>query len=161
MSLPVYFYLPPDQWPDPIPPRYDLSWSGFGDGYYNWTLQTYLMLRDHNVPCELVNDVRGKKGIVIAHRASLKETFKAEPDQLLVCIQADWGRHPYAQVHVCQNIAQTRPDGSHLFYRLFWPANTYFVHHWPQPDLIARDQDRPSALNTLAYFGLDYNLAPE
>ncbi len=161
MSVPIYFYLSPEQWPDPIPERYDLSWPGFGDGHYNWSLQSYLLLRDHGVECELSCDVGDKPCIIIAHRASLTEGFKAKPGQLLVCMQADWGRHPYAQVHICQNLAQTRPEGSHFFYSLFWPANTYFVRHWPQPDLIARDQSRPAELNCLAYFGIDYNLAPE
>lgn len=161
MTQAVYFYLPPHQWPDPMPSKYDLNWPHFGDGYYNWTLQTYLMFRDHGVACELVNNVDSVQGLIVAHRASLPETFKAKVGQLLVCIQADWGRHPYAQVHICQNKAQTIAEGSHLFYRLFWPGNTHFVHHWPQPDLVSRESSRTNEFRCLAYFGLDYNLAEQ
>ena len=161
MNTPILFYLAPEQWPESLPASYDLNWPAFGEGHYNWSLQTYLLLRDRGFDCELVCDVEDREGIVVAHRDSLQENFKPAKNQLLVCAQADWGRHPYAQVHICQNIAQTRSEGQHLGYRLFWAGSTYFVHHWPQPNLQARSSDRPTELNSLAYFGLDYNLAPE
>ncbi|WP_152206350.1 hypothetical protein [Marinobacter changyiensis] len=161
MSIPIFFYIPEKKWPDDVPDVYDTRWRGFGEGYYNWTLQTYLLLRDHGIKTELTHDVRGRAGIVISHRALLDASFSPAPDQLLVCIQADWGRHPYAQAHICQNKAQTTREGRRSFYQFFWPANTYFVHHWPQPGLRERNPDRASELNCLSYFGLDYNLTPE
>lgn len=161
MRPPILFYLPPPHWPETLPEVYDTRWPGFGPGHYSWTLQTHLLLKAEGIETELVPDVRGRAGIVIAHRATLAEDFQPEPDQLLVCIQADWGRHPYAQAHICQNRAQTRGEGRRLFYQLFWPARTYFVHHWPQPGLRTRHGDRPDELRTLSYYGLDYNLARE
>ena len=161
MTTKVYFYVPGKYWPNPIPDVYDTRWEGFGEGYHNWVLQTYLLLRGQGVITELTNDVKGKPGIIISHRAMLNSEFCPAPDQLLVCIQADWGRHPYAQAHICQNKAQTTGEGRRAFYQLFWPANTYFVHHWPQPGILERNPEREPALNCISYYGLDYNLAPE
>ena len=147
--------------PKQLPDSFDRSWPQFAETQYVWTLQTYLILKAAGLQCKITDKLNVGNGIIIAHRSSLKEDFIPSKNQLLVCIQADWGRHPYAQIHISQNRSQTTAEGQHLGYRLFWPGNTYCVHHWPQPNLVPRSQDRDMELKTLAYFGREYNLAPQ
>jgi len=81
MSAAIHFYLAPEQWQDPLPARYDLDWPHFGDGHYNWILQSYLLLRERGVDCALTSSMEGKSGVFIAHRRSLDEAFKPASDQ--------------------------------------------------------------------------------
>ena len=157
----IYFYLPQPQWLDHIPEPFDNRWKEFGPGYYNWTINSYLQLKSHGCKCELVNNIEDRTGIIISHRHLLPDDFRVSPGQLLVCIKADWGRHPYAPIHICQNRTETTPKGTPLFHRIFWPGKTYFVHFWPQPNILPRSRDRKDELNTIAYFGRQQNLAPE
>jgi hypothetical protein len=75
--------------------------------------------------------------------------LKPRHKQLLVCLQADYEPHPYAQLHVNQNQYEARQ------------ANHHFMPHWPQIGLIARQAERATELRHVAYFGLEKNLAPE
>jgi hypothetical protein len=156
----VSFYVPPKSWPDPFPEIADRAWPGYKLGLYAWTIQTYSILVSHGYPCQIINRLQGVEGIIIAHRDCLEGLAPAF-NQLFVCIQADWGRHPYAQVHICQNPTQVQLKGKSLFYKCFWPGKTYFVRHWPEGGLIPRNTQRPERLQTLAYYGREQNLAEE
>ncbi len=159
---PVYFYLPPQDWPPGgLPAQAEDYWqwqcsmdSAYNWSLYNWTLQTYLRLRDSGFPCQLVQQLP-ETGIIIAHRYSLAEDLQPGAKQLLVCLQADKGRHPYAQVHVVQNpeddIARMAP--------WLWPSHSLPL--WPQPGLVGRDPARGDRFENIVYLGRERELAAE
>lgn len=159
-SCPVSFYLPEEEWPASIPPSVDSDWSVFGPGKYAWTLQTYLRLRENRFPCQLVSQLPDT-GIVIAHRAYLPDRLKPNSHQLLVCLQADWGRHPYAQVHVVQNARQKGKRYLPITDYLLRCCTNVHLKHWPQPGLIPRRPGRAEIFENIVYFGTEENLAGE
>jgi hypothetical protein len=151
---PIYFYISERDWPSrSIPESADRNWQGFSNGIYSWTLQTYLRLRTASFPCELVKTLP-TTGIVLAHRDSLPDAFPPPGAQvLLVCLKAEREHHPYAQLHVVQNPQEMVSSPTDL-----WPS--YYMPHWLQPGLIPRDPARGDRFETVAYFGLERNLAP-
>lgn len=155
----VYFYLPEDQQPKQLPERTDFEWKEYSLGKYCWGLQTYNRLQLAGIRCRLV-DKLPDEGVIIAHRAFLPDSIIPSRKQVLVCIQADWSRHPFAQLHICQNREQTKISGVPRLER-FAIGKTYFVHHWPQPGLISRDTARGETFEDIYYFGLAENLASE
>ena len=157
---PILFYIPKASWPEPLPEASDQAWPGYKYGIYAWTLQTFNVLSYYGHSVQLIDDLEGKEGIIIGHKDCLVNVGPAF-NQLLVCMQADWGRHLYSHIHFCQNPTQTKLKREALFYRLFWPGPTYFVRHWPELALIQRDSARPAVLKTLAYYGREINLAKE
>lgn len=153
MPLPsISFYLPQLYFPEVLPATAEENWSGFGWGLYAWTIQTYLRLQASGFPCRLVSSLPSE-GIVLFHRDALRahaQPFKPKPKLLLICLKADKEPYPYAQIHVVQNPT----DVTTL-------KNSYYLPHWPQPGLIARDPERGDRFETLAYFGHADHLAPE
>ena len=153
---PIYFYLPKRDWPQPpraLPSNPDEYWfdftRGLTSGVYAWTIQTFLQLRRDGVACELVSEMPGR-GIVFAHRRSLASAFRPGRELLLVCLKADYDRHPFAQFHVVLNPRETRMI-----------RNSAHIPHWPQPGLIPRDPARGDRFECVAFFGEEKNLAPE
>jgi hypothetical protein len=146
---PIHFYISPRDWLDTFPTNTTLPWSGFGKGIYSWTLQTYLELHNHGIPCELCQSLPAT-GIIFTHRASIGFDQRPQPGQLLVCFNADRGPHPYAQINIVQNPMETRRA-----------RNSYYMPHWPQPGLIPRNPSRGARLENIVYMGISYNLAPE
>ena len=148
----LFFYIPSLIWPDNMPDKASLNWSGFGLGIYAWTIQTYLRLREAGVPCVLVDQLPSQ-GIVFLHRNVFRyhrRGIKVLPKRLLVCFQGDLWPHPDAQVHVVQN----RTQENH-------PIQAYFMSHWPQPGLQPREATRGDRFETIAFFGHAANLATE
>ncbi len=160
---PIYFYIPEEFWPSSLPTSSDRYWQWqnstngiYRRGKYNWTLQTYLHLKEVGFPCQLIDRIP-RKGIVIVHRQFLRDDMKPEPRVLMVCIQADRPRHPYAQIHVVQNPEDVTQSSKELLkHRVI-----YHISNWPQPELIARDPERGDRFENIAYYGLTDNLAPE
>lgn len=129
-------------------------------GPYNWTLQTYLHLKDGPIRCGLTHSMPSD-GIVIAHRDFFPDDLRPGRRLLLVCIVADReepglnGRHPYAQLCLVQNPRDemlVRPDP-------LWEAA--YMPFWPQPGLIPRGEARGWAFENVAYFGQSKNLADQ
>ena len=129
-------------------------------GPFNWTLQTYLRLRDAEFGCRLAREIPDD-GIVVAHRDFLPIDLRPSPRQLLVCLLADRNRsgshglHPYAQIHIVQNPRDdllTHPSPA-------WRA--YYMPQWLQPGLICRDRNRGDRFEVAAFFGYEHNLASE
>jgi hypothetical protein len=153
MTLPpIYFYLPRSYLSRPLPTRAGENAPEFGLGIYAWTLQTYLYLRENNIPCQLT-DRFPPEGIVLAHHNALREPllFSAPDSRLLtICIKADGSRHPRARLHIVQNPIEADPR-----------RGCYYIPHWPQPGLLPRSADRGDRFETIAYFGHITNLAPE
>ncbi len=158
-SLPsIYFYLPKSDWRDDLPQSTDAVWKNWEYGVYSWTLQTYLRLQADGFPCQLVDSLP-EEGIMIAHLQSLPIDLIPNSKSLFICLLADKGRHPYAQIHVVQNPQQIKPRI--LGDRLLLPGKNIYIPHWTQPGLIPRDLQRGDRFENVAFFGLEINLAPE
>ncbi|MGB3533427.1 MAG: hypothetical protein WBA13_07905 [Microcoleaceae cyanobacterium] len=150
--VPIYFYLHPQHFPTDIPERVEENWSGFGIGIYAWTIQTYLRLKQQNLPCFLVNEIPDE-GIVFIHRNILTRyhpRFKPSKKLLLICLKAESNPFPYAQIQVVQNPIEIQNV-----------SNSYYLPHWTQPGLIPRDPNRGEIFENIAFFGHKNNLAPE
>jgi hypothetical protein len=157
---PIYFYIPQSDWLEGMPTTADVQWVGFRRGIFCWTLQTYLRLKADGFPCELVGTLP-EEGIILAHWDSLPSDLKPNAKQLIVCFQADRARHPYAQVHIVQNSQGLLPQLMLLGDRYLLPGKNAFMPLWAQPGLIPRDPTRGDRFETVAFFGLAENLAPE
>ena len=156
-KIPVYFYIPANWWLEDMPISQVSPWSGFSRGCYAWTLQTYLYLKESGFPCQLVKEIP-EEGIVISHRDFLDDEIKPKNNLLLTCLQADCGRHPYAQAHIVQNPLQTKKKYLRLSEKYLAPRKSFFVRHWPAFGLIPRQMERGNRLEHLAYFGRKVNL---
>ncbi len=160
-SPPIYFYLPQDKWPEPMPESADNLRPV--DGASIWILQTYLRLREVDFSCQLVSDIP-HEGIVVGHRESLSYELKPTPKLLLVCIKGDQNSLPYAQLHIVQNLQEVTLPPIHIQSieekRYILPGKRYYLPHWPQPGIIPRNPNRGDRFENIVYFGITYNLAP-
>lgn len=149
VTVPIVFFIPKPLWPSEIPASADENWAGYGLGLYAWTVQTYLRLSAAGVNCQLASDLP-EEGIVLCHGNALRTAeIKPSAKRLLVCMKAE-GPLSAAPFHIVQN-----PTEASCF------ANRYFIPHWPQPQLFARDKDRGDRFENLAFFGHQDNLAKE
>ena len=115
-----------------------------------WISETYRLLHQEGVSCDLVNELP-KEGVVILYNND-KADFLSNPktslkNLFIVNVVADLPPHPSAQLHIVQNKTHTK--------RL--PAS-YFIPHWPQPDLLARDPNRGNRFENIHFFGYSKNL---
>jgi hypothetical protein len=151
MNFPIYFYLPRNRWPDGTLPRtveenpeiYFLGTS------LNWVLQTYLRLRAAGFQVQLVPEMP-KAGIIVTFNGLLKLDYHPNPEQFLVSISADNATHFFAQMHIVQNLEQTRIL-----------SDSFHIPHWPQPGIKHRVATAGNRFLRAAFFGDVYNLAPE
>ena len=171
-SLPLYFYLPEYR---EIPPKvleqniseicqWHFQSKIIPDGTFAWVLQTYLYLR-HHLPCELTGDLPSQ-GILFAHRRSLPYSLKPNSQLLIVCLEADYDRHPYAQFRVLQNRYTASLNPSSLEFlggakSFLSPQPSTFISHWPQEGLLPRETARGDRVENVGFFGISANLAPE
>lgn len=153
-SLPsIYFLYPKEGFHPDMPMVADQYWYNDSPdlpfGMYASIVQTYLYLKEAGFPCELVTEMP-KTGIVISHYRSIPFHFKPNPKLLVVCYKANYILHPYAQLHVVLNPQEPK----HIM-----PC--YYIPHWRQTGLIARDPERGDRFENIGYFGLPRNLAKE
>jgi hypothetical protein len=152
---PLFFYVPRTIFTDVPSNEADfIGWTERGNyhGVASWVVLTYLRLREAQVPVEFVSDIPDC-GIVITHARVLREAMPKIPRSvLLVCIEGDRGRDAYAMVHVVQNPVQECTGA---------PWRRVYVPYWTQPGLIPRRPQRGDRFETLAFFGNEFNLAPE
>ena len=158
---PIYFYLPQSLCSKielPKNPVHYWDWMISQNlknlGSFSWTLLTYLHLQQDNFPCYFTHNLP-KQGIVISHRALLPDNLKPTPRRLIVALQSDRGRHPYAQLHVVQN---RRQEVTQKPFSL-WPS--FFLPHWTQPNIRSRNPERKDKFENIAFFGEKHNLIPE
>ncbi|MEW5977994.1 MAG: hypothetical protein AB1898_19545 [Acidobacteriota bacterium] len=162
---PIFFYIPQKEMPEGnIPQSPEDYWHWITTrrgiprfwGMYNWTLQTYLYLKDRGFPCEFTCQMPDE-GIVLSHRDSLSDDLRPNSRRLLVCVLGDKeqprdkGLHPFAQLHVVQNPRDPRLVTNEFAY----------VPFWPQPGLIPRSPSRGDRFENIAFYGYEVNLAPE
>ncbi|MGG6263566.1 hypothetical protein ACQ4M3_16345 [Leptolyngbya sp. AN03gr2] len=157
---PIYFYLSPKNYPAVIPELDALPSVHNGGGEHSWILQTYLYLKQTGFPCQLVNEVP-KEGIVIAVSNYLPLNLIPSRNQLVVAIVSDVARHPFAQLHIVQNLQHTASQNIPRTDRFFFPGKSVYIQHWSQPGLIQRDRNRGDRFENIAYVGRAHNLAAE
>ena len=160
-DIPVFFYIPPSEWPENgIPETPIADWRakdlwplGKNIGIYSLTIQTYLRLKSNNFPCEIIDSIPDQ-GILIAHRDVLPNDPRLlNKNLLVVCIKAERTPHPFASLHVVQNPIEKKELSP------CW--NPFYIPHWAQRDLIKRDENRGDKFENIAYFGRKVNMAPE
>ena len=150
---PVYFYYP-NGVDDDTARRSTQEYLPGRAGNFVWTVKTWAYLSEMGFPCRLTSQLPDE-GIVITHREFLHNSMVPTPEQLFVCIMADFYRHPFAQLHVVQNACDElviRPSPN-------WRA--VFMPHWTESALIARDRARGDTLVNVSYYGLPERLAPQ
>jgi hypothetical protein len=150
---PIYFYYPLGLGDGDIPESRGV-FARNRPGYYIWTVKTSGYLSKMGFPCRLTRHLPDD-GVIVTHRRFLSNDMVPNPRQLFVCVVAEFGRHPFAQLHVVQNprdplLASATPA---------WPAA--FMPHWPETGLIPRDPARGDSFENISYFGLPARLAPQ
>lgn len=120
------------------------EFSDSGSARADWTLQTYLRLKEAGADIELATGNHPPKdGIVIAHADSF---HWLGPKPFRVCIGGDRTFSVEADLYVVQNLDDPRK-----------PA--YFIPFWPQFGLIPRKEGR--RIENVVYYGWKEQLAPE
>ena len=147
---PIYFFVPVALWPETLPNRADENWPGYGIGIYAWTVQTHLRLKAAGLSCELTSHLP-EKGIVLCHSNALRSVELAPaPERFVICMKAEAPMSAIALMHIVQNPSETSLS-----------KDCYFIPHWPQPQLIARDASRGDRFENIAFYGHQNSLAPE
>jgi hypothetical protein len=160
----VFFYVPAHLWPEDLPLGADYFWSANRGGMWNWTFQTYEHLKRLGFPCSLVTELPSA-GIIIAHRKLFPLSLRPTARQLIVCIEADRGRMPFAQLHIQQNAVGASLANSswlgRLDQRLLKQSTNHFIYYWPQPGLIPRDGSRGDQFKNVVFMGRERHLIDE
>jgi hypothetical protein len=158
---PIYFYLPKKDWHQSS--ALTIRDIKFEKGQDVWLLQTYLHLKERGLPCQLVSTLP-ESGIVVIYRESLPFNATPSPSAFWVCIKGDQNPLPYAHIHVVQNRAELEAPAlavqSVQEDRYLLPSQRFYIPLWSQPDIIPRDSSREDRFETIAYYGISYNLAP-
>lgn len=149
----VFFYYPPGVSQDFIP-EVKGQFLVRKAGNYVWTVRTFGYLKDFGFPCQLTAEIP-PEGIIVTHRDFLPDSLMPNSRQVFVCIVADMRRHPYAQLHIVQNPADSMIRAKHDL----WPACC--IPLWTESGLRPRNPARGSAFTNVAYFGLLPRLAPQ
>ncbi len=124
--------------------------AAFSSGERTWIGQTYARLRAAGYPVELVGRPP-ERGIVVfhaKHKHALAGLVPARSDLVFVATRADNSAPLLADFEVLQNG------------RFADDRRRFFVPHWPQPGIRARDPGRGSTVRRVGYMGLVENLHP-
>lgn len=150
MTPPIFFFIPPNLWPEDLPTRVNQNWTGYSLGIYAWTVQTQMYLQSIGINCTLTQQLP-EAGIVFCHSQVLQSVeLLSSPTRLIICIKADAPLCQNALIHVVQNPSEASPIN-----------DRYYIPHWPQPQLLGRLPSRAEQFSTIAFFGHDTSLAPE
>ena len=156
MSSFIYFYYPND-----IPVTLD-----YKSGLDCWILKTFWKLKEYknDLNIHLVNYVPDE-GIIIFHKGFFPKAIVPSNTQLFVCIQADYGRHQYAQYHIAQNplgVGNFNFSKRSFFEeKLFSFVKNNFVPHWNQDSIISRDKSRGLLFENVCFYGVPQNFPKE
>ena len=152
LKVPIYFY-----YPNIIPLQVD-----YKSGLDCWVLKTFWKLKESksNLNIHLVNYIPNE-GIIIFHKGFFPQNIKPSINQLLVCVQADYGRYKYAQCHIAQNplgVSNFKfSKRSYIEEKFFAFSQNFFVAHWNQDKIIRRNSLRDSVLKNLCFYGINKN----
>ena len=152
-DLPVHFYVQPAGITleraltlDP-----DLDWQDLRRAREVWIIQAWNRLRRAGYRPTMSDQVP-RAGIVVYHKEDQRELVRRLPSRasaVLVGVRADFRSCDDADFEVLQNGYYA--DGCRAF----------FMPHWPQPGLLARDPARGDRIERIAYKGYVGNLAAE
>jgi hypothetical protein len=152
MLTSIYFY-----YPNEIPITLD-----YKSGLDCWILKTFWKLKEckSNLKIHLVNSIPDE-GIIIFHKGFFPKDIVPSNTQLFVCVQADYGRHQYAQYHIAQNPLGVSnfnfSKRSFLEEKLFSFTKSYFIAHWNQNDIIERNLSRGESFKNVCFYGISQN----
>ena len=152
MLTTIYFY-----YPNEIPITLD-----YKSGVDCWILKTFWKLKEYksDLNIHLVNYIPDE-GIIIFHKGFFPKDIVPSNTQLFVCVQADYGRHQYAQYHIAQNPLGVSnfnfSKRSFLEEKLFSFTKSYFIAHWNQNDIIKRNSSRGESFKNVCFYGIDQN----
>ena len=152
MLTTTYFY-----YPNEIPITLD-----YKSGLDCWVLKTFWKLKEYtnDLNIHLVNYIPDE-GIIIFHKGFFPKDIVPSNTQLFVCVQADYGRHQYAQYHIAQNPLGVSnfnfSKRSFLEEKLFSFTKSYFIAHWNQNDIIKRNSSRGESFKNVCFYGIDQN----
>lgn len=151
----IYFYAPDTSTHNYFSKHRREEITKFGNSLLiNWIASTYIELQKVGISCEVI-DRMPRQGIVIADRATLDSYPYSYLDSImLLCAKGDRDFHPSVHFHVVQNTVDTQNP-----FNSIW--NPYFIPHWPQPGLQARDRERGSTVKNVAFMGTIGNLTEE
>jgi len=151
----LQFYAPAE-WVEPLPSSVKefLEWQQ-QHGYLAigaWLVYTFLQLRSSGLPvtfCTTPPD----SGIIITHSRVLRDVnLPASEKIFLICLEGDRGRCPNTHISVVQNPIQASTSR-------FW--RRYYIPHWPQQGLVARNTERGDIFEAISYLGAEFNLVEE
>jgi len=152
MLTTTYFY-----YPNEIPITLD-----YKSGLDCWVLKTFWKLKEYinDLNIHLVNYIPDE-GIIIFHKGFFPKDLVPSNTQLFVCVQADYGRHQYAQYHIAQNPLGVSnfnfSKRSFLEEKLFSFTKSYFIAHWNQNDIIKRKSSRGESFKNVCFYGISQN----
>lgn len=152
----IYFYSPKAEITIKTLTRYEDLISQTR-GLECWIHMTYFFMKyKQTVFQPILTDIIPQRGIIVFHKGFFSKELKPNNEQFFVCIQADRGRHKFAQMHIVQNPYQTnniKISKKSFFDRIFSFTNSSFISHWPQPSLITRDSNRGNKIENISFFG--------
>lgn len=122
----------------------DRDWREFRAGERNWTLQTYLRLRDAGLPVRLTAAAPTAPLVVVhtKHTNALLRCAFSRRGVLFAGIRGDLHASALADVEILQN-RQFADD-----------RRRFFVPHWPQPGMLPRDTSRGTDVRNVAFKGV-------
>ena len=122
-----------------------------------WIHSTFFHLKiKQNLFEPILTDSIPEMGIIIFHKGFFPKDLKPNKNQFFICVQADYGRHKFAQMHIVQNpfqINNFQASKKSVLDSLFNFATTNFVSHWPQPSLLKRKLHRGNLIENISFFG--------
>ena len=115
------------------------------DGAFNWSVQTYIQLKQRGLDVHLVSQPLAGSICVAPydHLSARGLPFNA----YMVACQYDRGRPEICEQRIVQNKLNLIDSTDH------------FLPHWPQPNLYPRDPSRGSLIENLVYKGREQHLA--
>ena len=115
------------------------------DGRDAWIITAYLLLKASGINVE-ISEKYISGSICVAHYDDLR-LIKYPYDSYVVSARADRERSFTCEKEIVQSPAAITNK------------NCYYLPHWPQPELIQRDQARENRVLNIGYFGTVRNLA--
>jgi len=153
----VYFYSPIADTTLPNLNSYDDLIHQTKRGLEIWIHITYYMLKTNSkVIKPVLTSQIPDKGIIIFHKGFFPKNIKPNKNQYFICVQADYGRHRYAQMHLVQNpfqVSNFKFSKRTFFDKAFSFNSTYFITLWPQPSIKKRLSNRNYAIENISFYG--------
>ena len=156
MSVPIYFYYPNEI----------TNTINYKIGADCWILKTYLILKKNNKELNIsIGNSIPEKGIIIFHKGFFSDEIYPAKNQLFVCIQADYGRHKYAQCHIMQNPAGLNnfkfSKKSFFEENIFSFTENFSLALWNQINIISRNFSREEIFKNVCFYGVKQNFPKE